>query len=324
MKVVAHHVYGGPEVLVVEEAPVPTPGPGQVRVAVRAVAVSSADVTFRKGELGVARLFTGPLRPKQPVLGTELAGVVDAVGEGVTRFAVGDRVYGATGDALGGYAEYVCVPEDGALAPMPAGTGFAEATALCEGVLTALPFLRDAAELKAGERVLVIGASGSVGTAAVQMARILGAHVTAVCSGKNADLVRSLGADAVVDYQTTDFTALGETWDVVFDAVGASSFGVCEPVLTEGGRYLTTVLGPRIAWDMLVSRVVGTRRAGIALTGLRDGAAKAEDLAFLTGLAESGQVRAVIDGRFPFEQAVAAHRLVESGHKVGNAVLEVA
>ncbi|TNF33298.1 MAG: NAD(P)-dependent alcohol dehydrogenase [Deltaproteobacteria bacterium] len=324
MKAIAYRTYGTPDVLHLEEVAIPTPAAHEIRIRVHAAAVSSADCTFRAGRDRMARMFTGLRRPKRPVLGTELAGVVEAIGDAVTRFAVGDAVYAATGDDLGAHAEYVCVPEAGAVAHKPRNVDFAEAAALAEGTLTALPFLRDTAGLRPGQRVLVNGASGSVGAAAVQLAKHLGAEVTAVCSTRNVALVRALGADHVIDYTQTDFTRAGETWDVIFDTVGKSSFGRAKRALKDGGVYLTTVLSARILLVGLWTRLFGRKRAKLSLTGLRKPAQKAADLEILRGLVEAGEVRPVIDRRFPLEEAAAAHRLVETGHKRGHAVLVMA
>jgi len=324
MKVIAYRSYGSPEVLELVEAPRPDPGPGEVRIRIRAATVSSTDATFRRGTDRMARLASGLSRPKHPVLGTELAGEIDAVGEGVTRFAVGDAVVAATGDAFGAHAEYVCLPEEGAIGPKPTNATWEEAAALAEGTLTALPFLRDHGAVGPGQQVLILGASGSVGVAAVQLAKHLGAEVTAVCSGRNAELVRSLGADHVVDYTTADFTASGGAWDVIFDTVGASSFARSRRVLKPGGIYLATVLSAGILWYALWTRWLGRKRAKIAFTGLREGSEKAADLRLLRDLVEAGAIRPVIDRTFPLEQAAEAHRLVDGGHKRGNAVLRVA
>lgn len=324
MKAIAYRTYGTPDVLNLEEIEVPTVAENEVRIRVHAAAVSSADCTFRAGRDRMARIFTGLRRPKRPVLGTELAGVVEAVGAAVTRFRVGDAVYAATGDTFGAHAEYVCVPEDGAIAPKPDNVSFAEAAALAEGALTALPFLRDTAGVQPGQRVLINGASGSVGVAAVQLARHLGAEITAVCSTRNVELVRALGADQVIDYTEADFTASDQTWDVVFDTVGKSSFGRAKRVLSDRGVYLTTVLTAKILFLGLWTRLFGKKRAKLSLTGLRKPAQKTADLVVVRELTEAGALRPVIDRCFPLEEAAEAHRLVETGHKRGNAILMVA
>jgi NADPH:quinone reductase-like Zn-dependent oxidoreductase len=239
---------------------------------------------------------------------------VTAIGPTVTRFAVGDRVVGSTGASLGANAEYTVLEETGALARVPDGVSHENAVAVCEGGLTALPFLRDAGQIRAGERVLVNGASGGVGSAAVQLAKHLGAHVTGVCSAGSVELVRSLGADEVIDYRTTDFTATGETYDIVFDVVGNSSFGGCRDSLNAGGRYLRTV--PSLG---VLARMVSV----LMLTGLRKPADKAKDLAFLMDRIESGAIRPVVGRRFSLDQSVEAHRFVEDGAKQGSVVLNV-
>ena len=324
MKVIAFRSYGAPDVLRIEDFDLPVPGPTEVRIRIKAVAVTSSDMAFRKGDPWIIRLFNGWSTPKQPVLGTELSGVVESVGSEVTRFSVGDEVYAATGDSLGGYAEYLCLPEDGAIALKPSNATFDEAAALCEGVLTALPFLRDEGGLEAGQRVLINGASGSIGTAAVQIAKLYGAHVTGVCSSRNVDLVRSLGADEVLDYTQTDFTESDQTWDVVFDTVGKSDYARARRVLAPGGVFLSPVLSMGILFQSLWSTLFHRTRAKIAFTGLRDGPSKSADLAWLKGRVEAGELQAVIEQRFGMDQIVDAHRYVETGHKVGNAILQVA
>lgn len=311
--------YGPPEVLRVGDMPAPAPGPNEVLVRVRAASVSQAEMALRRG-MPVARLVTGLRRPKHPVPGSELAGEVEAVGAAVTRFKPGDRVVAATGDTFGAHAEYCCLPEDGALAAQPAGFSHEEAVAMAEGGLTALPFLRDTARVQPGEHVVVNGASGAVGTAAVQIAKALGAHVTGVCGPAHVGLVASLGADEVVDYTETDFARVVEAYDVVFDAVGKSSFGRVRRALRPGGRYVTTTISAGIFPAMLASRL-GSRRAAIAFTGLRRPAERARDLATLGELMATGRMRAVIDRRFALEDVAEAHRYVEAGHKQGSVVL---
>lgn len=322
MRAIRYHEYGGPDVLRVETVPTPTPGEGQLLVRVRATTVSTAEMAMRSGEPFFARFVSGLRRPRKPTIpGSELAGEVIEVGPGTTRFAVGDRVVASTGARLGANAEYAVLDEDGALARIPDGTSDEDAVVVCEGGLTALPFLRDAGRIKAGERVLINGASGGVGSAAVQLAKHVGAHVTAVCGSDSADLVLSLGADDVIDYRTTDFTTTGGTWDIVFDVVGKSSFGRCRASLAPGGRYLRTVPSLGVVARMVWTSRVGSRRAVLMFTGLRKPADKARDLAELMGLLASGAIRPVVGRRFPLDASVDAHRFVESGAKQGSVVL---
>jgi NADPH:quinone reductase-like Zn-dependent oxidoreductase len=256
------------------------------------------------------------------LLGSDFAGRVEAVGAAVTRFAVGDDVFGALAPRFGAHAEYVCLSQDAALAPKPATLTYPEAAALVD--TTALVFLRDKAALHSGQSILVNGASGSVGTAAVQLALRFGADVTGVCSGPNADLVERLGARDVIDYTTTDFTRAGTAYDVVFDVAAKSSFTRCRKVLRPGGVYLTTAPSPAIFLQMAWTARFGKRRAMVAFTGLRDAAAKRADLGYLAGLADSGALVPVVDACYPLERIADAYRRVDRGHKRGNVIVTTA
>jgi NADPH:quinone reductase-like Zn-dependent oxidoreductase len=320
MRVAAYERYGPPEVVGIAERPDPRPGAGQLRVRVHAACVGAADSAARSGTPWFARLAFGLRAPKLAVLGSDFAGVVDAVGPGVARFAVGDRVFGATGIAQGAHAELVLVEQDGAVAALPREISMTDAAALCDGGLTALPFLRDGARVREGQRVLVNGASGSVGAAAVQLAKRMGAHVTAVCGPSHLDLVASLGADRVIDRSREDFTAGDEAYDVVFDAVGTTSFRRARRVLARRGTYLTTVPSFAIMFQQLTSRL-GLRRAVIMFTGLRKDADKAPDLERLAALAATGGLRPPIEREIALGQVADGYRIVDSGHKGGSVVL---
>lgn len=326
--------YGPPEVAHLEEVETPQPGPGEMRVRVHTAAVGASDVAFRAGSPWFARLVTGPRRPRRPVLGTDFAGVVDAVGAaageasrdaaaGGTRFAVGDRVHGVTGIEAGTHAEYVVVRVDGAVQRVPDGVDDVEAVAMLDGVLTALPFLRDVCRVRQGDRVLVNGASGTVGSAAVQLARWMGAHVTAVTSTPNVALVRSLGAERVIDYTEASFTDERGAYDVIFDAVGRSSFSRCRRSLAPRGVYATTVPSGGVLLLAPVTRLLRRRRAAITFTGLRADAAKRADLALLPELLAEGAFAPVIDRVEAFADVAAAHRRAGSGRKTGAVVLAV-
>ncbi|WP_214105058.1 NAD(P)-dependent alcohol dehydrogenase [Acrocarpospora catenulata] len=321
MKAVTYYKYGTPEVLGIEDVQTPTPGDKDVLVKIHATVVTATDAIFRAGDLFFSRMFTGPIKPKAKTLGGEFAGEIVAVGKDVTRFSVGDRVFGDTGPALGAHAEYVCVGEDGALAVMPTGVDYAEAVAVLDGVLTALPFLRDNARLQEGQEILINGAAGSVGAAAVQLAKHFGARVTGVCSTAKLELVKALGADEVIDYTKEDFTRPGRTYDVVFDAAGKSSFSRSKRVLKSGGVYLSTAPSPGILLQSFWTRRFGDKRAVIAFTGLRPTTDKAMDLRFLTQLTEAGQMKPAIDGRYPLTEAAEAHRRVDSGRKQGSVLI---
>lgn len=320
MKVAFVPRYGPPEVVEFRERPTPTPAPGQVRIKVLATAVTTGDFRLRSGVLprgfgvlrGIALGFGGP---RKGVLGTDAAGVVDALGEGATRFAIGDPVLAFPGSAMGGHAEYLVMPADGRLVRKPANLSFEEAVSLPFGGMTALDFLRRG-DVKAGERLLVNGASGSVGSAAVQLAKHLGAHVTAVCSAANAALVRSLGADQAIDYAGTDFAAGSARYDAIVDCVGNAPYARVQCVLTRNGRLLAVLsdlpatLSAPFAGRVHKHRVV----AGPA-------AEKVEDLATLVELAEKGVFKPVIDQRFPFARIADAYHLVNSGRKKGSVVV---
>jgi NADPH:quinone reductase-like Zn-dependent oxidoreductase len=316
VRAVTYARFGPPEVLQVRQAAKPAPRAKQVLIRVHAASVCKEDPDMR-----AAPGFNGLLKPRHPILGQEFAGEVEAMGPGASRFRPGDRVFGM--DAFGAYAEYKCLAESGALALMPAGLTYAEAASVPNGALTALPFLRDHGHIRRGQAVLVYGASGSVGTAAVQLARAYGAEVTGVCSTPNLALVRSVGAGRVVDYTHDDFTRLGHTYDIIFDAVGKLPVARCWDQLAEDGVYLTVIPGPGVLLRGLWSSLTSGRQARFAATGLRPARQKAEDLCFVRGLIEAGQFRPVIDRHFPLEQIAAAHRYVEAGHKKGNVVITI-
>lgn len=319
MKIVTQSRYGGPEVLEIREVPRPIPRDNEVLVRIDAVSITLADCAFRKADPFIVRFFGGLFRPKDLVLGDDIGGTVEAVGGKVTRLRVGDAVFGSSGR---GCAEYVVLPEGAAIVPRPDALDAGAAAGLSYGYLTAMPFLRDEGQVKPGDHVLVNGVASSVGVAAVQLAKHFGARVTAVCSGYNADLVRSLGADAVIDRRVTDFTTVREAYDVIFDAVGKSSFSRCKAALRPGGIYLTTVLSLGIVWHMLTTRKA-PRRARMATTGLRPIADKLVDLHTLRELVAAGVVRAVTDRRYRLDQIADAHAYVETESKAGDVVVEM-
>jgi NADPH:quinone reductase-like Zn-dependent oxidoreductase len=312
--------YGPPEVVRVTEVEKPAPARNEVLIRARATTVTSGDWRVRTLEVPrgfglMARLALGVTKPRQPILGTEVAGEVVAIGEDVSRFEVGDQVFAFSDIAMGCHAEYRCMPEDGAVALKPASLSHDEAAALSFGGTTALDFLRRGG-IRSGERVLVNGASGGVGTAAVQLARHFGAAVTGVCSGGNAELVRSLGASHVIDYTREDFTRNGETYDIIVDTAGTAPYPRSGASLRKGGRLLMVLGGLP---DLL-------QAPWVALTTDRRVVAgpvkvRAEDVRFLARLAEAGELRPVIDRRYPFEEIAEAHRYVETGRKRGNVVV---
>lgn len=323
MRIVTQSRYGGPEVLDIREVPRPAPRENEVLVRVEAFSVTLADCAFRKADPFLVRFFAGLLRPKNLVLGDDIGGVVEAVGSGVTRLKVGDAVCGSVGANLGGAADYVCLGEHEAIVRRPTALDAGQAAGLSYGFLTAMPFIRDEGQVKPGDKVLINGAASSVGYVAVQLARHFGAEVTAVCSGRHEALVRSLGADRVIDRTMVDFTTAGGTYDVIFDAVGKSSFGRCEAALKPGGIYLTTVPSLAIVWHMLTRRKPG-KRGRLATTGLRPVADKLRDMQVMAELVDAGALRAVVDRRFALAQVAEAHRHVETERKAGDVVVELA
>jgi NADPH:quinone reductase-like Zn-dependent oxidoreductase len=306
--------YGPPEVLRLVDVEEPVAKEDEILVRVHATTVNRTDTGFRSAEYFIARAFTGFFRPRTGILGTEFAGDVEEVGSAVTEFEVGDRVFGIK---LGAHAEFVCVRGSGVVAQLPTGMSYEEAAAVADGALTALSGLKKL-DVRPGRSILVYGASGSIGTAAVQLCKHFEAHVTAVCGTKNVELVRSLGADEVIDYQREDFTKNGKTYDVVFDAVGKQSYWPARRSLKSGGVFIDT--DPGLMWHLflmaLVTRWIGDKKVRMLIARF----SKA-DLLFLKELIEDGQYRAVIDRRYPLEDVVEASRYVETGQKTGNVVL---
>jgi NADPH:quinone reductase-like Zn-dependent oxidoreductase len=323
MKAVVYTHYGAPDVLQLKEVAKPTPRDNEVLIHIHATTVGTTDAIFRQGSTLSARLFTGLTKPKLTRPGGEFAGEIEAVGTNVTRFKPGDQVFGSAGTGFGAHAEYLCLLEDGAIAIKPGSLSYAEAVAIHPGALTALPNLRDAAHIQGEQRVLINGASGSIGISAVQLAKYFGAEVTGVCSTANVDLVKSLGADRVIDYRNEDFTRASQTYDIIFDTVGKSSFSRCKGALKPGGIYLTTVLSPAILPQMLWTSKIGSKRAKIIFAGLRSTSEKNADLAFILDLVAAGALKPVIDRCYPLEQIAEAHRYVDAGHKKGNVVITV-
>ncbi len=324
MTAAVYTAYGAPEVLHLKEVDKPVPADNEVLIKVYATTVEAADAIFRQGTNLSARLFTGLFKPKFTIPGSEFAGEIEAVGRAVTRFKVGDPVVGSDSAGFSANAEYICLPEDGSMALKPDNLTYEEAVSIHPGAFTALANLRGAAKIQRGQKVLINGASGSIGASAVQLAKYFGAEVTGVCSTANIELVKSLGADVVVDYTQEDFTRIGQTYDIVFDTVGKRSFPRCKGALKPGGVYLTPVLTPAILVQMAWTSRFDSKKAMIIFAGLRSASEKNGDLAFFLDLVEAGALRPVIDRCYPLEQIAAAHRHVDTGHKKGNVVITVA
>jgi NADPH:quinone reductase-like Zn-dependent oxidoreductase len=321
---VVYDRYGPPDVLRLEDVEPPVPKEDEVLIRIRAAAVTRSDCATREANRRsgvvialISRVISGVRRPRQRILGTELAGEVAAVGAAVSEFAIGDRVFGTSGFAFGAHAEFICMRQSARIAPKPSGMSFEEAAAVCDGGLNALWCLRQA-DLRNGQSILVYGASGAIGTAAVQLAKHFGADVTAVCSTKNVDLVRSLGADRVVDYTREDFTSDGRRYDIIFDAVGRHSFRRCRRSLEQGGIYLATD-GLRNLFLTLWTSRIGDKRVLFPIPPRYT----KKDVLLLKELIETGTYRAVVDRCYSMEDVVEATRYVETEHKIGNVVLTI-
>ncbi|MDP3433149.1 MAG: NAD(P)-dependent alcohol dehydrogenase [Bacteroidota bacterium] len=319
MKAIIHTRYGPPEVLQLAEVPKPTPKENEVLVKVHATTVNHTDCGFRSAEYFISRFFSGLFRPKNQILGNEFAGEIEAVGKDVKLFQPGDKVFGYNDITFGANAEYMVLAEDGPITTMPGSLTYEEAAPITEGGHYALCDIR-AAKVSPGQKVLVNGATGAIGSAAVQLCRYFGAEVTAVCATPHLELVSSLGAKTVIDYTKEDFTKIGDRFDFVFDAVGKSSFGKCKPLLKKGGIYISTELGkggqnPFLA---LITPILGGKKLLFPIPTINK-----QDVIFLKELAENGKYKPVIDRQYPLEQIFEATKYVETGQKTGNVVITV-
>ena len=322
MRAIVYKKFGPPDVLQLKEVEKPTPKENEILVKIKATTVTVADIRARSFTVPPvfwlpARITLGFRQPKKEILGMELAGVVESVGKDVKRFKEGDQVFAASLVGFGAYAEYKCLPEDGPVTIKPSTITYEEAAAIPIGARTALYFLRKA-NIQSGQKVLIYGASGSVGSYAVQIAKYFGAKVTGVCSTSNIEMVKSLGADKVIDYKAEDFSGTGETYDVIFEAVNKSSFSACMKSLKKDGTYINCT-EPLPDIKMLWTQLTSSKKL---LLG-RNSPETSEALNFLKELVETGKLRVVIDRSYPFDEIVEAHLYVEQGHKKGNVVINV-
>lgn len=319
MRAAIHTRYGPPEVVSIQDIPRPEPGPTELLVKVHAATVNRTDAGFRSAEYFISRFFSGLFRPRQQTLGCEFSGVVEDTGAAVQLFKKGDRVFGYNDIRFGGHAEYLTINEREGVVTLPEGMSFVEAAPISEGAHYALNIIR-AAGVQRGQRVMVYGATGAIGSAAVQLLNHFGAEITAFSNTKNMDLVKSLGAHQVFDYQREGLSAVSGPFDFVFDAVGKLSFPQCRPLLKEKGIYISTELGKRGAnvFYALFTPLLGGKRVLFPLPKTTK-----EDLLFLRERVEKGEFRPVIDRTYPLEQIVEAYRYVETAQKTGNVVIDI-
>ncbi len=321
MKAIVSTKYGPPDVLQLKEVEKPAAKDNEVLIRINTTTVTAADGMMRKGGPFVGRFYSGLTSPRRSIPGVEFAGEIESVGKDVRLFKQGDQVFGET-TALGCYAEYVCLSEEEVLTTKPTNMTYEKAVPVCGGALTALNFLRKG-NIQSGQKVLIYGASGSVGTFAVQLAKYFGAEVIGVCSTTNLEMVKSLGADKVIDYTKEDFTKSGQTYNIIFDTVGKSSFSRCKGLLTQKGVYLSAVLDLPLLLQMLWTSMIGSKKAKFSATGLRPVPERLIFLKELKELFKAGKIKSVIDRRYPLEQIAEAHRYVDKGHKKGNVVITV-
>ena len=317
MRAIIHTEYGPPEVVTLKEVDKPAPKDNEVLIKVYATTVNRTDCGFRSAEYFISRFFSGLFKPKNKTLGNEFAGVIEAIGKDVTLFTIGDKVFGYNDKTFGAHAEYMTMAENEAITTMPSNLAYEEAAPITEGAHYALCDIR-AAKIKEGQNVLIYGATGAIGSAAVQLVKYFGAKVTAVCNTKNVELVKSLGADLVIDYTKQDFTKTHQTFDFVFDAVGKSSFGKCKPLLNKKGIYISTELGKNLEniFLALTTPIFSNKKVLFPIPTISK-----KDVIFLKELVETGKYKPVIDRQYGLEQIVEAYKYVESGQKTGNVVI---
>lgn len=320
MKTIVYSNYGSPNVLEQIDTEKPAAKDHEVLVKIRATTVTSADCMMRRGDTFLSRMLLGLTHPREKfqILGTEFSGKIEAVGGKVKKFRIGDEIFAFRGFGTGCYAEYKCMNENGSIAFKPKNMTFTEAASVVDGATSALFFLKEKANIQKGQKVLINGASGSIGTFAVQLAKYYGAEVTGVCSTKNMALVTSLGADKVVDYTKEDFAKNGEKYDIIFDTVGKSSFAHCRNALKKEGKYVSTVMTLKLVLQSFISNL-GTKKKVIAAMSIN----KTEALNSIRTLIEKGKLRTIIDKQFPLEKLREAHLYVEKGHKRGNVVISL-
>ncbi|MCR9066036.1 MAG: NAD(P)-dependent alcohol dehydrogenase [Cytophagales bacterium] len=321
MKAMIATGYGSSEVLKLREVDLPAIKPTEVLIKVAVSSATTADGMMLSGKPFITRLFVGLTKPKYPIPGTGFAGVVHAKGSEVSKFKVGDKVFGETTLGFSTNAEFLAVPENGVILPMPETMQYTEAASFGDGHVTSYNFLTNIYKLKASERILIIGASGALGTAAVQIAKYKGAHVTGVCSSKNKGLVKSLGADEIIDYTVEDFTNSTETYDVIFDTLGKTTFKACQKILNPHGHYLSPVIGVSVLFQMMKTSLFGSKKVLFHATGTNSENKLRAMLEEVTEIFKSGKLKTVIDRQYPLEKLAEAYTYIAKGHKKGNVII---
>ena len=323
MKAIVCTQYGSPEVLELQNIEKPIPKEDDVLVKIYAASVTTADTIMRTGKPLFGRLFLGLTKPKYPITGTGFAGVIESIGIGVNKFKVGDKVFGESLFGFGTNAEYVCVPQCGVMVSKPESISFKEAAPICDGALTSINFLKCIANIKPGQKILINGASGSLGTAAVQLAKYFGAEVTGVCSYNNIEMVTELGADKVIDYHQQDFTKLEQTYDVIYDTVGTLSFSHCKLSLEKNGQFISPVLSFGLLIQVVWRSLFGDKKVKFAATGVKP----TKELLLLVNelkpLFEKNKIQTVIDREYKIEDIIDAHNYIDNGHKKGNILITI-
>ncbi|WP_117879576.1 NAD(P)-dependent alcohol dehydrogenase [Aureibaculum luteum] len=323
MKAIITTKYGSPDVLQLRNVEKPVPKDNEVLIKIYAATITTAGTMMRTGYPLIGRLFMGLTKPKNAIAGTGFSGKIEAIGEKVQLFKIGDSVFGESLFHFGTHAEYVCIEEEGIIALKPENISYEEAAVVGDGHITSMNFLKKLAKIKVGQRILINGASGSLGTAAVQIAKHFGAEITAVCSTRNLELVKSLGADNVIDYTHEDFTNNGKTYDIIYDTVGKSTFAKCKNSLTKNGAFISPVLSMSLLFQMVKTAIFGSKKALFSATGTLPIETIRTFLIEIKELMENGQLRSVIDRHYSLEQVADAHRYIETGHKTGNVVLSI-
>lgn len=322
MKASVSKKYGTPEVFRIEDVTKPVPKHNEVLVRVYAATVTGSDIMMRIGKPYVGRLYLGLSKPKTTILGFDFAGEIVETGKDVTSYKVGDKVFGGT-TALGCYAEYACVNVDDVIATMPENINYQSAAPVSGSAITVMHFLKGLAKLKAGDQLLINGASGSLGTYAVQIAKEFGSEVTGVCSRSNIKMVKELGADFVIDYANEDFTKNGKQYDIIFDTAGKLTFSSCKNSLTENGIYLSSVISMPLLWQMIKTSLIGNKKVKSSSTGMLPAKERLDYLLEIKEMLKAEKIKTVIDTSYPLSQMGDAHSYVEKGHKKGNVIINI-